>query len=86
MTFWETRLARVEKVTLPALQKKLVNNFFVFAWDGGDFWCFFFLVSVSHETKHEKSSKNSGKFGAKFGAKFGTKIRKIRETFVVQLF
>ena len=45
----------------------------------------FFLVSVSHETKHENSSKNSGKFGAKFGAKFGTKIRKIRETFVLQV-
>ena len=46
----------------------------------------FFLVSVSHEPKHEKSSKIRGKFGAKFRAKFGTKIRKIRGTFVLQLF
>ena len=54
---------------------------------------FFFLVFVSEETKHENSSKNSEKFGAKFG-KIRSKIRgkiqdenrKIRGTFVVQLF
>ena len=31
------------------------------------------------------SQKIRGKFGARFGAKLGTKIRKIRETFVLQL-
>ena len=46
----------------------------------------FFLVSVSHETKHENSSKNSGKIRSKIRAKFGTKIRKIRGTFVLQVF
>ena len=46
----------------------------------------FFRLSVSHETKHEKSSKNSGKIQSKIRVKFGTKIRKIRETFVLQLF
>ena len=30
---------------------------------------FFFLVSVSHETKHEKSSKNSGKIRSKIRGK-----------------
>ena len=46
----------------------------------------FFVVSVSYETKHEKSSKKSGQLGAKFGAKSGTEVRKIRGTFVLQLF
>ena len=35
--------------------------------------------------RHSNSSKIRGKFGEKIGAKFGTTIRKIRETFVLQL-
>ena len=79
-------------VTLTALQKHFVDFFLEFAWE----FCIekwrgifvkFFLVSVSHKMKHENSLKKiRGKFGAKFGAKFGTKNRKIRETFVLQLF
>ena len=47
----------------------------------------FFLVSVSHETKHEKSSKSSGKIRSKIRGKiWDENSRKIRETFVLQLF
>ena len=46
----------------------------------------FFLVSVSTRWSTKTPQKIRGKFGAKFGAKFGTKNRKIRETFVLQLF
>ena len=65
---------RPKSITLPALQKHLVNIFFVFGWE----FCIekmagifgeFFLVSVSHETKHKKSSKNSGKIRRKIREK-----------------
>ena len=55
-------------------------EFCIEKWQG--FLVKFFLVSVSHETKHENSSKNWKKIRGKFGKKF----RKIRETFVLQLF
>ena len=46
-------------------RKKLVNIFFVFAWEFciekmAGFFGGFFLVSVSHETKHEKILENFG--------------------------
>ena len=77
--------------TLPALQKNSVNIFFVFAWEFCiEKWRGFlvnFFWSPSPTKRSTKSPRKiRGKFGAKFGAKFGTKIRKIRETFVLQLF
>ena len=45
-----------------------------------------FFWSPSPTKRSTKSPRKiRGKFGAKFGAKFGTKIRKIRETLVLQL-
>ena len=77
-------------LTVPALQKHFVNIFFVFAWEfciekrRGFLVNFFWSPSpTKRSTKNPR--KIRGKFGAKFGAKFGTKIRKIRETFVLQL-
>ena len=45
----------------------------------------FFLVSSPTKRSTKSPRKIRGKFGAKFGTKFGPKIRKIRETFVLQL-
>ena len=50
--------------------------------NGGDFWWIFSGLRLSRN----EARKVLEKFGAKFGAKFGTKIRKIRETVVLQLF
>ena len=76
--------------TLPALQKNFVNIFFVFAWEFCiEKWRGFLVNFIWSPSPTKRSTKNPrkfrGKFGAKFGAKFGTKIRKIRETFVLQL-
>ena len=78
-------------VTRPALQKNFVNIFFVFAWEfyiekWREFLVNFFWSPSPTKRSTKSPRKNRGKFGAKFGAKFGTKIRKIRETFVLQLF
>ena len=77
-------------LTLPALQKNFVNIFFGFAWEFCiEKWRGFlvnFFCSPSPTKRSTKSARKiREKFGAKFGAKFGTKIRKIRETFVLQL-
>ena len=79
------------RVALPALQKNFVNIFFVFAWEFCiEKWRGFLVNFFWSPSPTKRSTKNPrkirGKFGAKFGAKFGTKIRKIRETFVLQLF
>ena len=78
-------------IDLPALQKNFMNIFFVFAWEFCiEKWQGFlvnFFWSPSPTKRSTKSPRKiRGKFGAKSGAKFGTKIRKIRETFVLQLF
>ena len=82
-----------EKVTLPAAcsPEEFCEYFFrvclgILHWKmAGIFGEFFWSPSP---TKRSTKSpwKIRWKFGAKFGAKFGTKIRKIRETFVLQLF
>ena len=46
----------------------------------------FFLVSVPTKRSTKTPQNIRGNFGAKFGAKLGAKIRKIRGTFVLQLF
>ena len=81
----------VRFITLPALQKNFVNIFSVFAWEFCiEKWRGFlvnFFWSLSPAKRSTKSPRKiRGKFGAKSGAKFGPKIRKIRETFVLQLF
>ena len=53
-----------DNLTLPALQKTLVDFIFKLAWGvcverWQESLVIFFLVSVSHETKHENSSKYS---------------------------
>ena len=64
-----------------------MNIFIVFAWEFciencGDSW----LIFSGLRFPRNEARKLLKKFGAKFGAKFGTIIRKIRETFVLQLF
>ena len=81
----------LEKFTVPALQKHFVNIFFVFAWEFSieerrGFLVNFFWAPFPGKQSTKTPPKIRGKFGAKFGAKFGTKIRKIRGTFVLQLF
>ena len=78
-------------ITVPALQKHFVNVFFVFAWEfcvekRRGFLVNFFWSPFPTKRSTKTPRKIRGKFGAKFGAKFGTKIRKIRGTFVLQLF
>ena len=53
--------------------------------NGGDFWWIFSGPRLPQNEAQKILEKFGEKFGAKFGAKFGTKIRKIRETFVLQL-
>ena len=88
--FLDSERCRKRIVTLPALQKNFVNIFFVFTWEFGiEKWRGFLVIFFWSPSPTKRSTKNPGKirgkFGAKFGAKFGTKIRKIRETFVLQL-
>ena len=78
-------------LTLHALQKTFVNIFFVFAWKfciekWRGFLVNFFWSPFPTKRSTKNPRKNRGEFGAKFGAKSGTKIRKIRGTFVLQLF
>ena len=68
-------------------ENNFVDSFFEFAWEfSTEKWrrflaFFFFLVSVSHETKRE----NSSQIRSKLGAKFGTELREIQGTSVLQL-
>ena len=88
---WKPREPRDEIVTLPALPKKIVNIFsclpgnFVLK-NGRDFGWFFFWSPFPTKRRPKNLRKFWGKFGAKFVAESGTKIRKIRETFILQLF
>ena len=78
-----------QKVTLPALQKNVVNMFF--ARLPGILHCkmagilvnfFWSPFAMKQSTKNPR--KIQGRFGAEFGAKSGTKIRRNRRTFVLQ--
>ena len=80
-----------ENLTLPALQKTFVYVFFEFAWEfyiekWRGFLVNFFWSPFPTKRSTKTPQKIRGKSGAKFGTKFGTKIRKIRATFVLQIF
>ena len=84
-------IKRSQIVTLPSLQKTFVNFLFKLAWEFciencGGFLVNFFWSPFPTKRSTKTHQKIRGKIGAKFGAKFGTKIRKIRGTFVLQLF
>ena len=80
------------KLSLCLLSRRILWIFFlVFAWEfciekwrGFLLNCFWSPSPTKRNTKNPRKIRE--KFGAKFGAKFGTKIRKIRGTFVLQLF
>ena len=79
-----------QPLALPALQKTFVNFFFKSAWGfcidkGRGFLVNFFWSPFPTKRSTKTPQIIRGKFREKFGAKFGSKIRKIRETFVLQV-
>ena len=82
-----TSLQNEENLTLHALQKTFVDFFFEVDWGFCiEKWRGFLVNFFWSPSPTKRSTKTPGKLRGKFGAKFGTKIRKIRGTFVLQLF